>query len=60
MTAVIVIGENDLFEYWCASCRQLRLSSDDKRITCGNCGALIRLKGEPGALDADELRARTA
>lgn len=54
---LIIMPEGEPFEYWCSACRQLRLCCEPKRIICGNCGAPIQLRGEPGALNAEELRA---
>jgi hypothetical protein len=58
MIELLIVPKGDPFEYWCERCRQLRLSCESDRLVCGNCGAPIKLKGEPGALDAEELRGR--
>lgn len=54
METVVVIGMDPEFEYFCRSCKQLRLSFKqlDK---CGNCGSGDIVKGIPGTLDKDAL-----
>ena len=54
---LIIMPKGEPFEYWCAACRQLRLSCEPNRTICGNCGEPIKLRDEPGALNAEELRA---
>jgi len=53
----VLVVPDEPFEYWCASCKQLRLCCDPVRITCGNCGAPITERAQPGTLDAKKLRA---
>lgn len=45
------------YEYWCFVCRTMNLAfvELDK---CPECGEVIKLKGEIGALDVEELRGR--
>jgi len=46
------------FEYWCPSCRQLRLfvnGSKHKFTGCGGCGSDTVVKGAPGTLNREAL-----
>jgi len=42
-------------EYFCCSCRQLRLGVKGKIFHCGNCYSKDIIRGEPGTLDKDAL-----
>jgi hypothetical protein len=53
---LIVAPTCEPYEYWCDNCRQLRLCLSGSVTGCGNCGAPIVLRGQPGELDADKLR----
>ena len=53
---LIVIPKGVPFEYWCARCRQLRISCEEDRKVCGNCGAATTLKASVGLLDKEALR----
>lgn len=40
----------DAYEYWCQTCKQLRLACVDV-TTCGNCGSNKIIKGSVGTLE---------
>ncbi len=42
-------------EYFCHSCGQLRLCFET-RASCGNCGSVDIVSGEPGELDKEALK----
>jgi hypothetical protein len=44
------------YEYFCKGCGQIRLCLDEKLVGCGNCGSMLLITGEPGALDKDKLK----
>ncbi len=44
------------YEYFCYACGQLRLSLVEAD-TCGLCGSSNILKGKPGELDKEKLKA---
>ena len=55
--AVIAVIAPHAQEYWCPSCRQLRLHIAGTPRECRNCGNQDNLLcGDPGTLDAEQLR----
>ena len=52
--------DSAFFEYYCPDCNQIRLNSrSESDFFCGNCGKPNIIKGKPGTLDAEKLRAKT-
>jgi Zn finger protein HypA/HybF involved in hydrogenase expression len=45
-------------EYFCRSCRQLRLCLDDSRNSCGHCGSKDLLWGKIGEINKEQELAK--
>ncbi len=43
-------------EYFCFTCGQLRLSLNDDKTRCGNCGSVDLETGSVGELDKETLK----
>jgi len=52
---LLVEGKGPSLEYFCCSCRQLRLALDGYPKKCGNCGNKDLIMGCIGTLDKDAL-----
>ncbi len=55
--AVVVLGADPQFEYFCKMCGQLRLSFDEELTRCGNCKSLLIVRGKLGELNKAQLKA---
>ena len=51
---VVIVGKM-ANEYFCCSCKQLRLSLDGASLKCGNCGQKDLVTGPIGTLDKEAL-----
>jgi len=48
-------SEGPATEYFCCSCRQLRLDLRPGKVNCVNCGSMDIIRGLIGTLDKEEL-----